>query len=304
LLLEGLRIVGRQVHCEGGYIDLLGIDAQERWVVIELKRARLYREALIQALDYAASIRRMDARTLREAIKKSTGILPDAVGSLKAVDFQLQADESGREISIVVAGAGVDPGLDRVTDFLGGFEVPIKVISFDVFEQLDGTRLLMREVLDEGEGAQTASKKRKIRTVAQITETAENAGLGEPFRQLLAAAEGAGLFCRPYVHSVMVAPASNKGRFLMVLTPQGESGIRFNYGPTSFAEFFNVDASEVEKAIGAEGSDKDTYLTSDNWEPLVARITGFLESLPEEVGFKAEGSLEVGGLLGDDHNLH
>ena len=41
LLVEGLRIVGRQVHCEGGYIDLLGIDVQERWVIVELKRDRV-----------------------------------------------------------------------------------------------------------------------------------------------------------------------------------------------------------------------------------------------------------------------
>ncbi|MXW36583.1 MAG: DUF91 domain-containing protein, partial [Chloroflexi bacterium] len=38
LLADGLTIVGRQVRLDGGPLDLLAIDWQDRWVVIELKR--------------------------------------------------------------------------------------------------------------------------------------------------------------------------------------------------------------------------------------------------------------------------
>jgi alkylated DNA nucleotide flippase Atl1 len=283
LLSDGLRIVGRQVRCAGGYIDLLGIDAQERWVIIELKRARLYRDALVQAIDYASSISEMDSTSLREAIEKANGEIPNPENALEKVDLQLKADESGREIAIVVAGTGTDPGLDRVVDYLGGFEIPIKVITFDVFEHSDGSRLLVREVLDEEEQVKKQSEKRKVRTVEQIAGLADKANVGEPFRLIIEAAQQAGLHCRPYVRSVMITPESNKGRYLMVLTPQEGNGIRFSYGPGSFAEFFDLEASDVEEIIGDEGSDKDTYLTSDNWEPIVSRIIEFLESLPEEV---------------------
>ena len=36
LLAEGLRVVGRQLHVDAGFIDLLGIDVQGRWVVVVL----------------------------------------------------------------------------------------------------------------------------------------------------------------------------------------------------------------------------------------------------------------------------
>ena len=68
LLADGLRIVGRQIHLDGGPLDLLGVDSQERWVVVELKRDRLHRETLTQALDYASSIATLPAGELREKL--------------------------------------------------------------------------------------------------------------------------------------------------------------------------------------------------------------------------------------------
>ena len=41
LLQEGLTIVGRQLRAAGGILDLLALDIQRRWVIIELKRPRL-----------------------------------------------------------------------------------------------------------------------------------------------------------------------------------------------------------------------------------------------------------------------
>lgn len=283
LLVEGLRIVGRQVHCAGGYIDLLGIDVQERWVIVELKRARLYRDALIQAIDYASSVRRMSGTDLRGAIERSTGSIPDIEGALEKVDFQLRADESGRELAIIVAGTGTDPGLDRVADFLGDFDMPLRVVTFDVFQEAGGTQLLVREVLDEEGEAPARDQKRKVRTVEQVGAIAERQGVGEAFSRIVAAAENAGLFSRPYVHSVMITPPSHKGRYLMVLTPQEGRGLRFSYGPESFAEFFEVDAGDVEQMLGPAGRNEDTYFTPDAWEPAVARIVDFLESLPDQV---------------------
>ncbi len=69
LLADGLTIVGRQVHLDGGFLDLLAIDWRDRWVVIELKRGRLYRDALAQALDYASSIARIAADELDELLR-------------------------------------------------------------------------------------------------------------------------------------------------------------------------------------------------------------------------------------------
>lgn len=66
LVESGLTIVGRQVGTEARPLDLLAVDPQGTWVVIELKRERLYREALAQAPDYAACIAQMPAESQRE----------------------------------------------------------------------------------------------------------------------------------------------------------------------------------------------------------------------------------------------
>ena len=68
LLPGDLKIVGRQVKLDGGTLDLLAIDWQRRWVVIEIKRGRLYRKAVAQALDYAWSIERLDKSELKSRL--------------------------------------------------------------------------------------------------------------------------------------------------------------------------------------------------------------------------------------------
>src|SRR5688500_4648047 len=64
MLQAGLTIVGRQVRVEGGIIDLLALDPQGRWVVIEVKPGTLYREVIAQALDYASCIATMPSSDL------------------------------------------------------------------------------------------------------------------------------------------------------------------------------------------------------------------------------------------------
>ena len=92
LLADGLTIVGGQVHLDGGFLDVLAIDWRDRWVVIEVKRGRLYRDALAQALDYASSIARIGAADLEELLSPGTQGLGDADALSRAVRRQLDGD--------------------------------------------------------------------------------------------------------------------------------------------------------------------------------------------------------------------
>ena len=69
LIGEGYALVGRQVTIDDGRLDLLAIDSQDRWVVIEIKPGRLDSGALGQALYYAASLARLDADELYEKLE-------------------------------------------------------------------------------------------------------------------------------------------------------------------------------------------------------------------------------------------
>ena len=56
LLQEGLVVVGRQIQLECGRLDLLALDPQGRWAVIEIKRGALDRKTVAQVVDYAACL--------------------------------------------------------------------------------------------------------------------------------------------------------------------------------------------------------------------------------------------------------
>lgn len=54
MLAPGLTLVARQLPTGGGPLDLLGVGADGRLIVFELKRGRLARDVLTQAIDYAS----------------------------------------------------------------------------------------------------------------------------------------------------------------------------------------------------------------------------------------------------------
>ena len=149
LIAEGLTVVGRQISIDDGRLDLLAIDAQDRWVVIEIKPGMLDHSALTQALYYASSIARLGADELRGKLQARLGDVGDADTLSARVEQQLNDEGEEREIAVMLVGAGIHPGLERMEEFLGRFGVPISVVSFEVFQLDSGPQLLIREVVDE-----------------------------------------------------------------------------------------------------------------------------------------------------------
>ena len=280
LLAEGLKVVARQLRVEAGFIDLLCVDAKDRWVIVELKRNRLYREALAQAIDYASCIQAIDAEDLRASIESGLARLSKPEGVSASIDYLIKSEDEDRDLSIIVAGVGVDPGMERVVNYLSQFQIPIRVVSFDVFQGPDGSRLLVREVLDDEASPTPDRKDKKSRTIEEIGKVAESEGVGEAYQQIIAAATGSGLFCRPYKHSVMITPPSHKSRFLMLLNPRPGQGLRTFHGADAFAEFIpDLSADEVEDALGP--SDESTFITRSEWEDRTRIIVEFLSQLPD-----------------------
>jgi len=65
-----IMIIGRQVKTKSGPIDLLGVDRSGNTVIIEIKRDRLPRECLAQAIDYASAIAGWTVERLSEGIQR------------------------------------------------------------------------------------------------------------------------------------------------------------------------------------------------------------------------------------------
>jgi hypothetical protein len=81
LLGERLLIIARQLNIpEVGRLDLLGMDANGKLVIIELKRAALPREAVAQGLDYASWL---NAASEEEILSYANQYLQKQTGGLE-----------------------------------------------------------------------------------------------------------------------------------------------------------------------------------------------------------------------------
>ena len=248
LIAEGLTVVGRQVSIDDGQLDLLAVDSRDRWVVIEIKSGMLDSGALAQALYYAASIARLSADELYGKLEPRLSKLGDVERLSARVQQQLAGEEDKREIAVLLVGAGIRSGLERMNEFLGRFGVPIGIVSFEVFELDGGPKLLIREVVDEPTGP---SPPRRQLTVKAIRRRAVDVGVGKQFDRFVKMAEDAGFPVQPHRLSVRIAPPANRTRFLMYARPGAGGELSIWVGPKQFAEFFpHVSEEDAINALG------------------------------------------------------
>ena len=271
LIGAGLDIVGRQVRIHDGRLDLLAIDSQDRWVVIELKAGKLDSGALTQALYYASSLARLSGDELQAKIQSRLGE-SDSVGSLSArVKQLLESESEHRDIALMLVGVGISGGLERMKEFLERFDVPISVVSFEVFALEAGPKLLIRDVLEEPTEPPAASRRRR-RTVDMIRQQAVQAGVEAQFNRFVRMSEEAGLAVRPYTVTVMIAPPTNRNRYLMYATPRN-GGLQISAGPGAFAEFFDVTETEATEALGPS---RGVFLAGPQLDARLDQIEKFL----------------------------
>ncbi len=266
LLEGGLEVVGRQVRVEAGIIDLLALDPQDRWVVIEIKRGALHRDTVAQALDYASCIAKMD---LEELASKIGGYLKAAASKSKTSEASLkdrmrseQADSKGREVIVYVVGTGQDPSLERVLDFLGDkSQRVVNAVLFNVFELEGGQRILVRELTSNDLAPRSAKPLRNAipspagPSVDEVLKAAERNGLAEAFEPLMAAADRHGFHPRPYKRSIMFAPPNNRTRCLFVawVEPPADRTVKLFVAPDAFEEFYPLGKGLAAKELGIAG---------------------------------------------------
>jgi Holliday junction resolvase-like predicted endonuclease len=279
LLQRGLKIIGRQIELEGGRLDLLALDPEGHWVVIEIKRGAVHRETIAQALDYAASIARIPQDDLA---RKVDGYLHKRATSLQALMDELgieeDAQEGMRDIFTYVVGTGKGSGLDRIVDYLAGtFEVPISVVLYEVFKFDDGRQVLVRELTDSETIPSIASRAR--RTVEEVCALADRTGLGREFRRLLEAAQEHDLYPAPYKKRIRYAPPANRTRTLFTAQASptaGESALWVYVQPEAFAEFYPVTEEVAISILGPAGWHE---MAPSDIDGFVANLTQLFERI-------------------------
>jgi Endonuclease NucS len=148
LLMAGLHLIGRQAETPGGPLDLLGVDQDGRLVVFELKRGKLTRDAIAQAIDYGSYLAGLEPEELCHHVDENSG-----KGGTEAIkdfaqwyqsQFQRPVSDIGRP-RIVLVGLGVDERAKRMVEFLAQCELDMSLITFHGFMQGNET-VLARQV--------------------------------------------------------------------------------------------------------------------------------------------------------------
>ena len=144
MLLNGLTLVGRQNQTESGPLDLLGVDADGRLCVFELKRGTVAREAVAQVIDYASDLDGMGLRELAKHISRKSGDGGvDAIGDFRA--WYGQKFEKGldglKPLRLFLVGLGADEATERMVKFLAANGVDISLLTFHGFAHAGNTLL-------------------------------------------------------------------------------------------------------------------------------------------------------------------
>lgn len=281
LLEPGLTIVGRQMRLDAGVLDLLALDPQGRWVVIEIKRDTLRRDTIAQGLDYAACVATMPAADLSVRVNAYL-----ATASPGTTLESLLTERSGeatagdtREVLVYVVGTGRDAGLERVVDFLNGSNVNVRAFTFDVYA-VGGERVLVRE-LTEGESSPTADSPLLPSNPDAILAQADGT-MAPVLRNLCDVAQRHGLAARLWKNCVMLAPAKHRGRALITVwpAPQPDGRVKVFISPEAFAQFFPVTEEQVETALRQTGT-RSRMLDAPAIEAVANGLTALLTTKPE-----------------------
>jgi hypothetical protein len=250
----GLLVVQRQMKVEGGRLDLLCVDQQGRATIVEIKREKLIRETLAQGIDYASSIATLPIETLRAKVKE---YLVDGSSEHPGLSALLDGEESEREVAVVVVGVGSEPGLERMIQFLGGkFDVPIRAITFDVFDLENGEKVLVREETEAAipPAAPSAGAGYTIEGVLSAAGGADSPA-GRRMKTISDAAAASGFYVRPYKLSLMITPPTKRTRYLAnVWTLSDFGGASISYSADAFAEFYPLSADEVRSVMGPDNA--------------------------------------------------
>lgn len=144
ILSDQWMLIGRQeVTDGGGRADLVAIAPDASLILIELKRDKTPRDVIAQALDYASWLSGIGAEDVAAMYARFRP------GCSLGKDFKskfgddLDEDTINESHQLVVVSSAVDSRTERIVRYLASRDVPINLLSFDVFEYGE-TQLLSR----------------------------------------------------------------------------------------------------------------------------------------------------------------
>lgn len=175
ILSDTWLIIGQQVLTRhGGYIDLLGIDANGSLVIVELKKAKTPRDVVAQAIDYASWVKNLEPVSIAniyDDCREKLGHKQSSLNEAYEEFFGNPIDEDTLNDShqIVVVASHLDASTERIVNYLNDLDFAINVLFFEVYQHGE-ERLISRTWLTD-----------PIETAINASNT--NKGEREPWNQ-------------------------------------------------------------------------------------------------------------------------
>lgn len=163
ILRPELKIIGRQVMTRAGPLDLMAIDHSGDIYVIELKRDRLPRESLAQAIDYASDIQSWPLERISEICASYTGQSLEDLFADVFPDADLENIEINGSQRILLVGFALDPSLERMIEWLSEqYGVGINAVILKYVRTSSGTEILVKTAILSEETEEERIRKKKF----------------------------------------------------------------------------------------------------------------------------------------------
>jgi hypothetical protein len=172
ILGDDIAVIGEQVQTSSGPLDFLGIDTGGNTVIVELKRDKLPREALVQAVDYASDVADWDVDRFREICQAYTHQTLEDFLQERFEDVSIDDLVINQTQRLLLVGFGVEDSLARMIEWLSDkYSVGINAIMLSYVKTAAGDELLSRMVMIPEE-----IEKQKVNKRKYIIEMSNEAG--------------------------------------------------------------------------------------------------------------------------------
>jgi len=163
IISSDIAIIGEQIQTASGPLDFLGIDSSGNTVIIELKRDRIPREALAQAIDYASDVSTWEINSFEEICQSFTGKTFEEFLVQEFEEIELSDLLINQSQRILLIGFSIEDSLKRMIEWLSdNFSLAINAILLNYVKTPNGDEILSRTVIIPEEVERQKANKKKF----------------------------------------------------------------------------------------------------------------------------------------------
>jgi hypothetical protein len=164
ILGNDILLIGEQVYTKSGPLDFLGIDNNGNLVIVELKRDKLPRDVLTQAIDYASDIATWEVEKISEICMDFTGNSLEDYLTDNFENIELDDIIVNKAQRLLLVGFSIDEPLGRMIEWLSSnYDLGINAIILNYVITSSGNELLSKTVIIPEEIEKAKSNKRKFK---------------------------------------------------------------------------------------------------------------------------------------------